>query len=399
MTATAEHCWAVDGNFDVAELAGKPLYRFDLAPVLDRCEGSLRSPGRLRLTCEQHVARLAPAEIVLFQDFGFFLSVRSCRGAAADSIAQSINLALLKLFFGTDSLPAEQLAPLFRAADTNEIRVAGEVCVAAAPPRTPVAPVIARVETDPLARLAASGIPGYEGLRLGFQPVYDLRRGAASTYLCTPFRPAEEMPASLSAVDPRDRPSLDEAMLDHSLKLTRDIAAAHRTAAAATPVSFETLASPRGRRLYQLALKSADAAANPLIVVKIEDVPQGTPAARLAEIVATIRPYARRIFVQLPGADMRLNEAGQLGATGVFAALPQDCGSSAALALARMLVRAAEMQHACCYMENVRNAALLGVVRSAGVRLASGAAFGRPGRCRTAPDVLETLARAATQAA
>jgi EAL domain-containing protein (putative c-di-GMP-specific phosphodiesterase class I) len=96
---------------------------------------------------------------------------------------------------------------------------------------------------------------------------------------------------------------------------------------------------------------------------------------------------------------MRLNEAGQLGAIGVFAALPQDCGPSGALALARMLVRSAQMQHACSYMENVRNAAALAIVQTAGVRLASGAAFGRAGQCRTAPAVLETLARSATEAA
>ena len=396
MTAATEQVWSVDGTFDMAELAGRPLYRFDLAAVLHRCEGGLRNPGRLRLVCEERVLRQAPDELVLFQDCGFFLVVRSCSGTAADAIAQSVNLALLKLFFGSDSLAAEKLAPLFRAADPAEIRIAGRNAAAIRP--VP-APVIARVETDPLARLAASGVPGYEGLRLGFLPVYDLRRGTASTYLCTPYRADVEGPASLEAVDPKDRPSLDEAMLEHSLKLTSDIAAAHLTAAAATPVSFETLASPRGRRLYQLALKSADAVANPFLVIKIEGVPAGTPAARLAEIVATIRPFAKRIFVQLPGADMRLNEAGQLGAIGVFAALPQECGPSSALALARMLVRSAEMQRACCYMENVRSPAALAIVRDAGVRLASGAAFGRAGHCGTAADALAALAKAGARAA
>lgn len=358
---SAENVWVVDGAFDAAALAGKTVYWFDLGPVSHRCGRG--GPARLRLMCEQHVMRLVPDELVIFQPSGFFLVVRSCAGAPALSVAQAVNAALLKLFFGTDA--AEKIAPLFRIAEAAEIGLPG---TAAAPEP------VASVDTDPLARLAAVGRPGYDGLRVGFLPIYDLRRGTASTFLCTPVRDAK--PAALDGIDPRDRPSLDEAMLEQSLFLTRKIAAHGLTAAAAAAVSFETLASPCGRRLYQRALRRAVAGENPFLVVKIEDVPVGTPAARLAEIVATIRADARRVFVQVPSADTRLIAGGRLGATGLFARLSEEAAPAAAAVLAKALIRSAAAQLACTYVEGVDSAWALGLMRAAGVRLASGRALG-----------------------
>ncbi len=141
---SAENVWVVDGAFDAAALAGKTVYWFDLGPVSHRCGRG--GPARLRLMCEQHVMRLVPDELVIFQPSGFFLVVRSCAGAPALSVAQAVNAALLKLFFGTDA--AEKIAPLFRIAEAAEIGLPG---TAAAPEPA------AAVDTDPLARLAAVG--------------------------------------------------------------------------------------------------------------------------------------------------------------------------------------------------------------------------------------------------
>ncbi len=397
MMDCADKVWRVDGTFDPAELAGKPAFHFDLAPALDRFDAGLaRNPARLRLMCEQHVVRLAPAELVLFQDTAFYLVVRS--GAPALALAQTINTTLLQLLFGTYSIAAGKLAPLFRSAAMTEIW-SGLATPAAMPPPPSAAK---DVEPDPFARLAASGVPGYAGLHLGFSPIYDLRRCTATTFLCAPYRDPldarRDTAAPLQAIDPRDRPSLDEAMLEQSLLLTRLIAGANLAAAAATPVSFETLASPRGRRLYQFALRSAAALANPYLLVKIEDVPPGTPAARLAEIVATIRPFAPRVFVQVPDAGMRLLEDGQLGATGVFAKLPAAAGPVAIARLATALVRAAAAQRACSYMEDVPGMSALSLVRAAGVRFASGRAFG--GMPHDTPrKVVEALLKSAARAA
>ena len=394
MPASAENVWVVDGAFDVAALAGKVVYWFDLGPVLHRCGRG--SPARLRLMCEQHVVRLVPDEFVIFQPAGFFLVVRSCAGAQAASIAQSVNAALLKLFFGTDA--AEKIGPLFRIAEASEIGLPRSATAPTPDSASKSAPQAgAQADPDPLARLAANGQPGYDGLRVGFLPVFDLQRGTASTFLCTPVRDGRQ--ATLGGIDPRDRPSLDEAMLEQSLLLTREIAARRLTAAAATPVSFETLASPRSRRLYQFALRSADAAENPFLVVKIEGVPPGTPAARLAEIVATIRTDARRVFVQVPSSDARLTDGGRFGATGLFARLPEDAAPAPVAALAKALIWSAQAQRACTYVEGVDSAWALGLVRAAGVRLASGRALGRGLIHSSVSDVLLSLDNASSKAA
>ncbi|MEJ0042171.1 MAG: hypothetical protein WDM81_08100, partial [Rhizomicrobium sp.] len=207
------------GCSTAAALMGKALYWFDLGPVLHRCGRG--SPARLRLMCEQHVVRLVPDEFVLFQPTGFFLVVRSCAAGSALSVAQTVNTALLKLFFGTDA--AEKIASLSawrrrrrsdvaRAPTQQRIRHPSS-------PRTP-AP---SADVDPVARLTTVGHAGRDGPRLGFLPVYDLRRGTASTFLCTPMDGAPA--GQLDGIDPRDRLSLDEAMLERCLHLTREIAA------------------------------------------------------------------------------------------------------------------------------------------------------------------------------
>ena len=64
----------VDGALDLARLAGNPMFHFDLGPVLAPCQrNSAPHLERLRLMCEQHVARLVPRDIVLFAGAGFYL--------------------------------------------------------------------------------------------------------------------------------------------------------------------------------------------------------------------------------------------------------------------------------------------------------------------------------------
>ncbi|MEJ0027139.1 MAG: hypothetical protein WDN01_14010 [Rhizomicrobium sp.] len=392
MQNSAENVCVVDGVFDAAALMGKAAYWFDLGPVLHRC-GRGR-PARLRLMCEQHVMRLVPDEFVLFQPAGFFLVVRSCAAESALSVAQTVNRALLKLFFGTDA--AEKIAPLFRVAEVAEIGRGADADAPAAPAPKLATDTGASADVDPLARLAG-GHPACDGTSLGFLPVYDLRRGTASTFLCTPMSVAPV--GQRDGIDPRARLSLDEAMLKQCLLLTREISGRRLTAAAAAPVGFETLASSRGRRLYQLALRSADAADNPFLVVKIEDVPPGTPAARLAEIVAAVRGHARRVFVQLPDADARLREGGRLGATGLFAKFPDEAAPAAMAALSQSLIRAAQAQHACAYAQNVHSALALGIVRRAGIRLASGRVLDGGLVHATAADVVLSLEKASSRAA
>ncbi|MEJ0042172.1 MAG: hypothetical protein WDM81_08105 [Rhizomicrobium sp.] len=112
-----------------------------------------------------------------------------------------------------------------------------------------------------------------------------------------------------------------------------------------------------------------------------------------------MRGHARRVFVQLPDADARLKEGGRLGATGLFAKLADEAGPTAIAALAQSLVRSAQAQRACTYAQNVHSALALGLVRRAGVRLASGRTLDGGLVHATAADVVLALEKASSRAA
>jgi hypothetical protein len=182
-------------------------------------------------------------------------------------------------------------------------------------------------------------------------------------------------------VDRRDRPWLDEATLEQALSFARQVAKSENVVAIGASVSFETLAWSRGRRLYQNALRMGGALANPFLVVKIEDVPEGTPSMRIAEIVATVRPFAKRIVLELPAASLWSADLGQLGITGLVASLPPESSPSRAAQLAKSLLGAAYTQRAFACMAGIDDAQSLRLVRSLGVHFAYGRAAGPSIEC------------------
>ncbi|HWC62873.1 MAG TPA: hypothetical protein VG501_04565, partial [Rhizomicrobium sp.] len=249
ISANASAILSVDGGATLDQ--GQPAFYFDFGPVLERSRALSSHPERVQLMCENCVKRLAPGDIMLPQATGFFLVVFSVEGMAAETLAQEINIALLELFFGTDTV-SQNLSNICRRATLKEINEKG-IKIPPAPKKA--ASKLDRVETDPLARLAKGGLPGYEGLTTGFAPVINLEREKCALYLCGAVRSHKGRTlfgqAALSGINPRDRASLDEAMLEYSLASVRSAAAAAAKPAdpiaIVTPVHYETLAWSRGR--------------------------------------------------------------------------------------------------------------------------------------------------------
>ena len=289
-----EECPALDHR--------QPIFYFDFAPILARSVSLSQNPERVQIMCEQCVRRLAPGDIVLPQPSGFFLLVQSCAGISAEALAHEINIALLELFFGTEALKG--LGTICRRATLTEINEKGlSVSLPANAPRTCTEPPKELPVEDPLKRLADSGVPGYDNLSTAFLPLINLKSNCASVFLCGALRQvtggALFGPAALAGTPAQDRASLDEALLEYSNQFARHVIPTRSATAIATSVSYETLASPRGRRLYQQALRSLGVANNPFLLVKIEDVPAGLHAARCAEIVSLRPAFRRRVFVEL----------------------------------------------------------------------------------------------------
>jgi hypothetical protein len=365
--------------------AGCQGYYFDLAPILAHCESLRRHPDRAIVMCQHQVRLLAPGDLLLARDSGFYLIVQSCTGAAADALANEVNMALLALFFGTDSLSG--IAALFRPVAYGEMSEVG-----ALPTPQAVAPTAEIVASstrpsvfealnrnpDPLAHLAQYALPGYEGLKSGFLPMFNIQRDTPLIHMCGAVARRNGQlvfgPAALLDCAPKDRPSLDEAMLEYSLGFTRQIVPTKFTAAISTSVSYETLAWSRGRQIYQKALRAADVVNNPFLVVKIDEVPPGTPPSRLAEIVATVRPFVKRVVLHLPDSDFGLIQSGQIGAAALCATLPANATPTAIARFAARLNRVAMGQQALSCVDGIDNFSALPLLRAAGIRFAAGRA-------------------------
>jgi hypothetical protein len=356
-----------------AELSREqPVFYFDFGPVLALSRGLQRNPERAALMCEHCVRRLAPADVMIPDRDGFFLVMHSATGSAAEALAHEINLALLELFFGTEARD-KSLSTICRRATLAEIEVKGIT----PPPRPPApSPATGQVEADPLRRLSQSGLAGYEGLSTGFVPLINLKRGLASVFLCGPVRQQKDRQvfgdAAYAGIDARDRASLEEALLEYSLSFARAMTPTEQATAIATSVSFETLAGSRGRQLYQKALRAASVAANPFLVVKIDGIPAGTPQARLAEIVSVVRPFVRRVFLELPDWDLTiLQRGGVLGVAGLMARMPAEAVRPPDRSSVTNLVRLAASQRAVACITGLANADQMGFAKQAGVHFAA----------------------------
>jgi hypothetical protein len=171
--------------------------------------------------------------------------------------------------------------------------------------------------------------------------------------------------------DPKDRPALDAAILEYGLEFARQIVPTKFAAAICAGVSFETLAWSRGRQLYLQALRTAGMAGNPFLIIKIEDVPIGTTSARLAELVAMVRPFVRRVFVQLPDCEIGLMQSGHIGAAGLCITLPSSASPPIIVRLANQLSRAAMVQQALSCVDGMEGSQAIPLLRAAGIRFAA----------------------------
>ena len=123
--------------------------------------------------------------------------------------------------------------------------------------------------------------------------------------------------------------------------------------------------------MYQGALRAAGVADNPFVIVKIEDVPPGTPASRLGEIVATVRPFVKRVFVRLPDTEIALTQGGYIGAAGFCVALPPKATPPTIVRVAAWLARVCTGQHAISGVEGAHGEHAMPLLRAAGIRFAS----------------------------
>jgi hypothetical protein len=233
---------------------------------------------------------------------------------------------------------------------------------------------------DAFAQLATQGrLPG-QNVELHFVPIHDLKRHRVTTFFCTPVFCVQDAPIlygyrAFQNLGVRELPYIDRAILAHAVKFARRLAAAGTVAAIGTSVHFETLAWSKGRELYQHALRAAGVADYPFLILNIEDVPDGVPSGKLAEVVASVRPHVKRIFLRLPNTETSVLHCGHLGISGLTMALPPQATRVAAMGAAKWLLRECEAQNAHSCIDGVDSETSREIVTLAGIHFGAGTAF------------------------
>lgn len=333
---------------------------FDFSKVTDCCASLRQNPERVALMCQAQVRQIAPDETVIPKENGFHLVVRSRSGAAAEALASEINRALLRRLFGTGP-DAQSQAVMFHAVKPNNILPFARSSVSTHRPASPAG----RRKDEPVLQPSPFGVPlGWTDFKPGFIPVFHLKQKALPLHLCGPVsvRNGKRLfgTDALRYCHPQYRPAVDIAMLNFGLQLLPEVESGKTVSAIATSVSYETLSWSRSRQLYLEALRAAHITDNASFIIKLEDVPAGTPARRLTDVIVGLKPFAKRVFIDLPGRDTHLAMEGSIGAAGFCASLKPGMAMADIGAMAHRLEQTAMTQRALsCVLGAEDNATLL----------------------------------------
>jgi hypothetical protein len=227
------------------------------------------------------------------------------------------------------------------------------------------------------ASIARDGYDIEQGVELIFFPVHDLLKRAVSALFCAPsFAGALFGHQAFQNLGLGELPYIDRAILLHALAFANRVTEAGYSIDVGAPVSFETLAWTKSREIYQSALRGADIAHHPRLVLKIEDVPSDISAEQITRIVSGLRPFCKHISIQLPNNRFDALSAKPIGASGLVLSLQRRAALPEILADSKWLVRMAQLQNATSCIDHVESNEALAVVKSAGIRFAVGNVFG-----------------------
>jgi hypothetical protein len=227
------------------------------------------------------------------------------------------------------------------------------------------------------------------GLKVGYFPVWELAGRKSSTLFLSAFSRTSESPVSArSALRGVEMPRIvnfETTLLQAAAEYAQAVHAAQKHCALGVSVSYETLSGFHSRIHYIGALKSIHAPANCPLLLCIDQVPDGTPVGRLAEIVAMLAMPNVRIMVQFESLRV-LPELGiRLGAVGIGGVLPHNCDTATAGVIAQKLVRRATEQKAFAFLHGLDTEVGLDASLNSRVRFGSGRAI-HAGRILTGKD-------------
>jgi hypothetical protein len=186
------------------------------------------------------------------------------------------------------------------------------------------------------------------GLKVGFFPVWDLAARKSASLFLSALNRSNDAPVTvrhaLKGIEEPRIANFETTLLQAAAEYAQAVHTAQKVCALSVGVSYETLSGFHSRIHYIGALKSIRTLADCPLLLRIDQIPDGTPVGRLAEMVTMLSMANVRITLQfeslrsLPELDVRL------GAVGIGGALPPHCDVPTAVAQAQRLVRRASGQ-------------------------------------------------------
>jgi len=251
------------------------------------------------------------------------------------------------------------------------------------PPRvthvTPGADDIDWVPVDTIKKARASVLP--LGLEIGLFPIWELGRGKSSCLYASPYSkggtPKMGCTRQLLSSLPAKVVDAEITVLMTAHAYAHRLRQAGKVGALGAAVSFETVTSLHTRIRYITALKSLKIPHECPVLLKIEDVPDGTTLAKVTEIIAMLTVPHVRFTVQYRSAQTAPKVDIRLGAAGMGIALPHHCDVMLAAIFMKKLVSAFSEQRGFIFVEGLDTAELLAAAQSCGVRFGTGQALGR----------------------
>lgn len=279
-----------------------------------------RLSERVRRTAEDILSkRLSKTDMYVHQgELGYVVLFAELTGELAESKMVMIANEILERLFGDDRRagtisisscatdfnsnavlenvdPFEVITNQLARAKKTELSLTGQS--SSGVPTTQTATPAVQQST---LRHAEPPLPGE--VEIQYRGIWDVKKRALLAYTCWPsvLRRADGTTAKIDPrttdLDAEDIALIDQHVLRRAVESFGEMAERGTKFQIIAPVHFETLADPRQRRVMMAAYRDLPKDVIRYLTIELTHAPEGVPFSRLADICATIKSYASRIY-------------------------------------------------------------------------------------------------------
>lgn len=255
-------------------------------------------------------------------------------------------------------------------------------------------PVAVDANSPGHAMMDAHQFVGQLGRKLGFFPLWDLKKQASSALMLSPMALAgrnghepHSIHGSVAAPHGPDGvlAKLELRLLRAAGEYAQRVHASQKVCAVGASVSFDTLSSLSGRVRYITTLKEIHTSPVCPLLLKIEDIPQGVHLGRLGEIMNMVGAPNVRFLLEftdrIPEFEFRMSAAG------IGAVLADDCPAWQAEAVLKSMPNRLLGQHAFGFLRGLHTPPLVRLAAHYDLRFGLGAALDGAHRYTGVEDV------------